>query len=56
MLTAAHCIDFGPSSLVVRVGDHDSRYYEDTEEVRGGRKREVKATDTVILKIILRVC
>lgn len=48
MLTAAHCVEFGPTSLVVRVGDHNSRFYEDMEEVRVGRKRKVETTDTVI--------
>ncbi|KAK4325165.1 hypothetical protein Pmani_004318 [Petrolisthes manimaculis] len=32
VLTAAHCLGFGTSSLVVRVGDHNRGYYEDTEQ------------------------
>lgn len=50
MLTAAHCVD-GPTALVIRVGDYNSGFYEDTEEVRGGRKRKVERTHTVILKV-----
>ncbi|KAK3881751.1 hypothetical protein Pcinc_013834 [Petrolisthes cinctipes] len=42
VLTAAHCLSYGTSSLVVRVGDHNSGYYEDTEQQVGSYNMTIK--------------